>query len=204
MVIATVLARENCLTLTCAFDLPRRQVVIATVLAREDCLTLTCALGLPRRQVVIATVQTASQPKRLLGLRKMDWQLLIVDEAHHSTANVSDSSADATAPCNEGNHCSCMLRVTPPGSECNCLSIYIPLHLYMLHRPNSQPSLHLSASVTHCTCTCSISLFHSLPCICQHLSASVTDGTCNCCTDLIHCLPCCILYGIPTSSQACR
>eukprot|EP00983_Pelagomonas_calceolata_P103340 1158903-Pelagomonas_calceolata.AAC.3 len=41
------------------------------------------------RQVVIATVQAASRRKQLENLSKEDFQLLIVDEAHHSTANVS-------------------------------------------------------------------------------------------------------------------
>eukprot|EP00200_Dunaliella_tertiolecta_P010783 CAMPEP_0202386044 /NCGR_PEP_ID=MMETSP1127-20130417/64332_1 /ASSEMBLY_ACC=CAM_ASM_000462 /TAXON_ID=3047 /ORGANISM="Dunaliella tertiolecta, Strain CCMP1320" /LENGTH=280 /DNA_ID=CAMNT_0048986431 /DNA_START=72 /DNA_END=911 /DNA_ORIENTATION=+ len=39
------------------------------------------------RQVVIATVQAASRRKQLENLSKEDFQLLIVDEAHHSTAN---------------------------------------------------------------------------------------------------------------------
>ncbi|KAF5841692.1 P-loop containing nucleoside triphosphate hydrolase protein [Dunaliella salina] len=39
------------------------------------------------RQVVIATVQAASRPKQLEKLHNEDFQLLIVDEAHHSTAN---------------------------------------------------------------------------------------------------------------------
>lgn len=46
-----------------------------------------------RRQVVLATVQTASQAKRIEQLKQQDWGLLIVDEAHHSTADVSAHAA---------------------------------------------------------------------------------------------------------------
>lgn len=37
--------------------------------------------------IVIASVQTAIQPKRLARLREQGFSLLIVDEAHHATAN---------------------------------------------------------------------------------------------------------------------
>ena len=36
---------------------------------------------------MVATVQTASQPKRLAALKGAGFELLIIDEAHHSTAD---------------------------------------------------------------------------------------------------------------------
>jgi ATP-dependent helicase IRC3 len=39
------------------------------------------------RQVVVASIQTACRPKRIKRLREQDFNLLIIDEAHHSTAS---------------------------------------------------------------------------------------------------------------------
>jgi superfamily II DNA or RNA helicase len=39
------------------------------------------------RQIVITTVQTASHPENLSTFAAQDWELLIIDEAHHAPAD---------------------------------------------------------------------------------------------------------------------
>jgi superfamily II DNA or RNA helicase len=41
----------------------------------------------PFRRIVITTVQTASYPDNIDTFASQDWELLIIDEAHHAPAD---------------------------------------------------------------------------------------------------------------------